>query len=326
MGERLKGRVAIVTGSGRGVGRCIAIALAQEGAKVVVNDPGVNVDGTGFDQGPADQVVQEIRSLGGEAVPNYEAVGTMQAGESLVRTALDNFGRIDILVNCAGILRDRMIFNMTEEEWDAVIQVHLKGTFACTRAVAPIFRQQRYGRIVNITSGALLGNSGQANYAAAKGGIIGFTRVVARDLGRYGVTCNAVGPMADTRMTATIPDISRLTGMLSAGGVIQSFAGIAAAGRLLAHIVPREPENVAPIVVYLCTDAAWNINGQVFIVAGGGMIGLSCPETPINTISKGDKWTLEELSVLVPTVLMADIPNPAPPPPDLEIPGRTKAG
>jgi len=317
---RLDGKVAIVTGSGRGIGRCIAIALAQEGAKVVVNDPGVNPDGTGFDQGPADQVVQEIRSLGGEAVPNYEAVGTMQAGESLVKTALDNFGRIDILVNCAGILRDRMIFNMTEEEWDAVIQVHLKGTFACTRAVAPIFRQQRYGRIINVTSvTGLIGNSGQANYGAAKGGIVGFTRVVARDLGRYGVTCNCIAPIADTRLTASVPE--RAAAVRTQRGIAMG-TGLGWPYGMAAPLHMRDPEYIGPMVAYLCTDEAWNINGQVIAISGG-FISVLRPPVPYRLLWKPGRWTLEELEEHVP-LMMADIPNPAPPAEDIEVPGRPK--
>ena len=306
---RLEGKVAIVTGSGRGIGRSVALAMAREGAKVVINDPGVNVDGTGFERGPADQVAEEVRALGGQAAANYDAVGTMQAGESLVKTALDAFGRVDILVNCAGILRDRMIFNMSEEEWDAVIQVHLKGTFACTRAVAPVFRQQKFGRIINFTSiTGLIGNPGQANYGAAKGGIAAFTRVAARDLGRYAITCNAVAPLADTRMTAQVP------GGAGAFGVPYGMVG---ADGL------RDTDHVAPMVVYLCTDAAWNINGQVFAVSGG-TISLVRPPVPHKLLWKTGMWTLDELEAQVPPIV-ADIPNPAPPPEDAAVPGRPRA-
>ncbi|HEU4758683.1 MAG TPA: SDR family NAD(P)-dependent oxidoreductase, partial [Dehalococcoidia bacterium] len=161
----LDGRIAAVTGAGRGIGRAVAIALAREGAKVVVNDPGVAVDGSGSDQAPADEVVSTIRAAGGEGIANYGSVATMAGGESVVLSAVDNFGRIDILVNVAGILRDRMIFNMSEEEWDAVIAVHLKGHFSTIRAASALMRQQQYGRIVNFASMAgLRGTSGQANY------------------------------------------------------------------------------------------------------------------------------------------------------------------
>ncbi len=202
----LNGKVAVVTGAGRGIGREIALLLAKERAKVVVNDFGGREDGTGGETKVADDVVKEIKDAGGVAAPNYEAVGTMENGKKIIQTALDNFGRLDILVNNAGIVRDRMIFNMTEEEWDGVIAVHLKGTFACTRAALPLMREQRSGRIINFTSTAgLIGNVGQANYAAAKMGIVGFTKVVALDMARYYVTANCISPFAWTRMIGTIP-------------------------------------------------------------------------------------------------------------------------
>ena len=201
MANRLDGKVAIVTGAGRGIGRGEALLLAAEGAAVVVNDLGGNTDGTGTDGGPADQVVAEITAAGGRAVANYDNVAEMQGGENLVKLALDTFGRLDILVNNAGILRDRMVFNMSEAEWDAVIAVHLKGHFTTIKAAGVIFRQQRSGRIINTGSSSGLGNMGQANYSAAKEGIVGLTRTVARDLGRYGATCNAIRPTAGTRLT-----------------------------------------------------------------------------------------------------------------------------
>ena len=184
--------------------------LAAEGANVVVNDPGVNSDGTGHDNGPAEQVVAEIKAAGGNAVANADTVATFEGGENMVRQCVDAFGRIDILMNVAGILRDRMIFNMNEEEWDAVIAVHLKGHFNTIQPASILMRQQRYGRIVNFSSiSGLRGISGQSNYGAAKAAIAGLTRVVARDLGKYGVTCNAISPGAATRLTATIPDSAR---------------------------------------------------------------------------------------------------------------------
>ena len=316
MGERLKGRTAVVTGAGRGIGRAVALALAQEGANVVVNDYGVAVDGTQPSEGPAKDVAEEIKAAGGNAVPNFDTVATVEGGERIIQTALDAFGRLDILVNVAGILRDRMIFNMTEEEWDAVIAVHLKGHYCTTKPASVIFRQQRYGRIINFSSGSgLTGNPGQANYGAAKAGIAGFTRVVARDLGRYGVTCNAISPGAATRMTATIPDRAR---ELRARAGVQTAAQ---SGRPSALPPMREPEYVAPMVVYLCTDEAWNVNGKIFAVSGG-TISLLYEETPMRTITKDGMWTLDELRELVPTRLMYGLPNPAPPPPDLDIPGR----
>ncbi|HXK32647.1 MAG TPA: SDR family oxidoreductase, partial [Dehalococcoidia bacterium] len=295
----------------------------REGAKVVVNDPGVNTDGTGHDNGPADAVVAEIRAAGGEAVANYDTVATVAGGEAMVQQALDAFGRLDILVNNAGILRDRMIFNMTEEEWDAVIAVHLKGHYNCTKPASIIFRQQRYGRIINFSStSGIIGNPGQANYGAAKSGIAGFTRVVARDLGRYGVTCNAIAPGAATRLTQTVPDSAR---ELRARAGISGAAGPAGQQRQ-APPPPalRDPEMIAPMVAYLASDDAWNINGQIFHVAGG-TVGLAWHPTPMRTIWKPDMWTLDELCEIVPKQLMAGTTNPAPPPPDLEIPGRTAA-
>jgi NAD(P)-dependent dehydrogenase (short-subunit alcohol dehydrogenase family) len=312
--KSLEGKIAVVTGAGRGIGRSIALLLAQEGARVVVNDPGVNTDGTGHDQGPADQVVAEIKQASGEALSNYDSVASMEGGEGIIKTALDNWGRLDILINNAGILRDRMIFNMTEEEWDAVIAVHLKGHFACTKPAAVVMRQQRYGRIINMSStSGLVGNPGQANYGAAKAGIAGFTRVVARDLGRYGVTCNAIAPAAATRLTATVPQAAR---DIRARAGIQSVAGQATAQPAMA-----QPEHIAPMVAYLCTDQAWNINGQVFQVSGGSISLLYHP-TPYRTIYKPDLWSVDELLAMVPQRLMMGITNPAPPPPELDLPGR----
>jgi len=311
----LDGKIAVVTGSGRGIGRGIALLFAREGAKVVVNDPGVNTDGTGHDNGPADQVVAEIKAAGGEAVANYDSVATVDGGEAIVKTAVDTWGRIDILVNNAGILRDRMIFNMTEEEWDAVIAVHLKGHFNCTKPASILMRQQRSGRIINFSStSGIIGNPGQANYGAAKSGIAGFTRVVAKDLGRYGVTCNAIAPGAATRMTTQVPDAAR---------ELRARAGItgAAANRPPAAAQLRDPEYVAPMVAYLASDDAWNVNGQIFHVSGGS-VGLAWHPTPMRTIWKPAMWTLDELCEVVPGQLMAGIPNPAPPPPDLDVPGR----
>src|ERR1700741_1913776 len=202
----LTGKVAVITGAGRGIGREEALLLAKHGAKVVVNDLGGHFDGTGQSRSPAEDVVKEIRSAGGEAVANFESVTDFKAAKRIVDCAVDNFGKLNIVVNNAGILRDRMIFNMSEEDWDAVINVHLKGSFACTRAAAPHMRQQKSGRIINITStSGLIGNYGQANYAAAKMGIVGLTKATALDLGRYGATANCIAPFAWTRMIGTIP-------------------------------------------------------------------------------------------------------------------------
>jgi NAD(P)-dependent dehydrogenase (short-subunit alcohol dehydrogenase family) len=311
----LEGKVAVITGSGRGIGRGMAVLFAQEGAKVVVNDPGVNTDGSGHDNGPADAVAGEIKAAGGQAIANYDTVATAAGGEAMIQSAVDAFGRIDILVNNAGILRDRMIFNMREQEWDDVIAVHLKGHYNCTRPASILMRQQRFGRIINMSStSGIIGNPGQANYGAAKSGIAGFTRVVAKDLGRYGVTCNAIAPGAATRLTATVPDSSR---------ELRSRAGItgAATNRPPAAVpMLREPEYIAPMAAYLASDDAWNINGQIFHVAGGN-IGVAWHPTPMRTMWKPAMWTLDEIEAQMPA-LLAGTANPAPPPPDLDIPGR----
>ncbi|MDO8530829.1 MAG: SDR family oxidoreductase [Dehalococcoidia bacterium] len=303
MGERLKGKVAVVTGAGRGIGRGIALLMAAEGAKVVVNDAGVAPDGTGADSSVANAVVEEIRKKGGTAVANHDNVASLKNAEHIIKMAVDSFGRIDILVNNAGILRDRMIFNMTEEEWDAVIAVHLKGNFACTKFASILMRQQKYGRIVCMSStSGLYGNPGQANYGAAKDGIAGLVRTAARDLGRYGVTINAVAPSADTRLTATISDKSR---------EMQQKAGIVSAVATERNY-PRPPEAIAPLVTWLCTDAASHVNGNLFYAAGGVYSLLNNP-APARTIQKQGRWTFDEIKELFPSTLGMDMTNPAPP-------------
>ncbi|MGH2598439.1 MAG: SDR family oxidoreductase, partial [Dehalococcoidia bacterium] len=215
-----------------------------------------------------------------------------------------------------GILRDRMIFNMTEEEWDDVIAVHLKGQFNTIKPASILFRQQRSGRIVNYSSiSGLGGNPGQANYGAAKAGVAGLTRVVARDLGRYGVTCNAISPGASTRMTATVPQQTTQMRARAAGQAPPPQAQPQSSVPAM-----REPEYVAPMTVYLTTDHAWNINGKVFYVSGG-TVQLAYEETPYRNLFKPGMWTLDELDILVPQ-MMQGVANPAPPPPDLEVAGR----
>jgi NAD(P)-dependent dehydrogenase (short-subunit alcohol dehydrogenase family) len=299
MGSLLQDKVAIVTGAGRGIGRGVAKLMAQEGAKVVVVDPGVNVDGSGFDQSVAGQVVSEIREAGGSAVACSESVTTMSGGERIVQTAVDSFGKLDIVVTVAGILRDRMIFNMAEEEWDDVIAVHLKGTFTVVKHACILFRQQRSGRIITFSStSGLYGNSGQANYGAAKDGIAGFTRVVARDMGRYGVTANAISPSAATRMTVSVPDEAR---------TLRAARGITGASSTLRG----EPEDIAPFAVWLASDQASHVNGHIFHVTEGLITLLNEPQ-PVKTIQKDGKWTVEELVRVFPVTLGFELFNPAP--------------
>ena len=300
----LDGRVAVVTGAGRGIGRGIALELAARGARVVVNDAGVGVHGEEGSSGPADEVVAEIRGAGGEAVPVIESVAEWSGGERIVAAAFDNFGRIDIAVTAAGILRDRMFHNMSEEEWDAVIAVHLKGTFSVVRHAAPHFRRQRGGRIVTFSSeSGLVGFPGQANYGAAKSGIGGFTKVVARDLGKYGVTANVIAPRAGTRMVDTIPE--------------QAHEALVERGLMPGPDErPWDPEDVAPFVAYLASDYAAPVNGQFFLVYGGRIIQLSQPRR-IRTIYNPNppgRWSLPELDKLAPTLAHKDAADPPEPP------------
>ncbi len=278
----LKDKVAVITGAGGGVGRGMALLFAKEGAKVVVNDLGSTVAGEGRDQKAADTVVEEIRAAGGQAVANYDSVASMAGGESIVQTALSHFGRIDILVNNAGILRDRMIFNMSEEEWDAVINVHLKGTFACTRAAAPHMRAQKSGRIINITStSGLIGNYGQANYAAAKMGIVGLTKAAALDMGRYGVTANCIAPFAWTRMIGTIPTQTEEQ------------------KRRVEKLRRMDPGLVAPLAAFLASDAAQDISGQIFGVRAKEIILFSQPR-PIRQMADLQGWTPQKVAEIIP--------------------------
>jgi NAD(P)-dependent dehydrogenase (short-subunit alcohol dehydrogenase family) len=295
MTKRLAGRVAIVTGAGRGIGRGEALALASEGAKVVVNDLGGAVDGSGAAASPADEVVAEIKKLGGEAVANHDSVANTKGGETIVKTAIDSFGKVDILVNNAGILRDRMLFNMTEEDWDLVLKVHLYGHFHTIRAVSPFFREQRYGRIINTASvaGLIATTYGQANYGAAKEGIVGLTRKVARDMGRYGVTCNCIRPNAGTRLT--ISDEMKK-----------------ARPEAIARFEQMKPEDIAPLVVWLASDEASNVNGRTFY-AETGRIGLYSEPILEKQLVKVGGWTIDELFTFMPGTMTKDLVNPDPP-------------
>jgi NAD(P)-dependent dehydrogenase (short-subunit alcohol dehydrogenase family) len=277
----LDGKVAVITGAGRGIGRGEALLFAEQGAKVVVNDLGGEWDGSGSDDRPAAQVAEEIRAAGGEAAPHFEDVSEESGARSLVHTALDSFGSLDVVVNNAGILRDRMVFNMSVEEWDAVIKVHLRGHFLVTREACVRWRelaksgQQVRGAIVNTSStSGILGNAGQSNYGAAKAGIAAFTQIVAMDMRKYGVTCNAIAPGARTRMTE-----KTFGEMKIPEGEFDQLA----------------PENIAPLVAFLASDAAADITGQVFGIQGG-LVELYQGWHPVAALQKDDRWTPEELA------------------------------
>ena len=298
--KALDGKVAIVTGSGRGIGRGIALELSKLGAKIVVNDVGASLDGSGNDKGPAQSVVEEISELGGKAVASTSSVATVAGGKKIVDKAIEEFGRLDIVITPAGILRDRMIFNMTKEEWQDVIDVHLTGTFSVVAPASKIFREQKSGRIITFSSvSGLIGYSGQSNYGAAKDAIAGFTRVVAKELAKYGVTTNAISPGANTRMTESIPDS---TLAMRVGGFKKASEN---------HFT-SDPEDVAPVVAWLCTDSASHINGEV-VHAGGNRISLFNKYEIHRSITKSGRWTVEELANAVPETFGPELINPAPP-------------
>ena len=303
MGNRLEGKVAVVTGAGRGVGRGVALLMAEEGAKVVVNDLGAEVDGTGSSHAPADGVVAEIRARGGEASANYDNIALMDGGEAVIQQAVDQYGQLDVLVNSAGMLRDRMIFQMTPDDWDRVLRNNTKAAFTTCKYAAIIFRQQRSGRIVNMVSDAGLGDVGRSNYSAASEGIVGLTRTVGRDLGRYGVTANAISPMAETRLFPGSVDEHRVAD--APGPSRDERAGIGpspALGDWEGPGWPDDPENVAPLAVYLSTYASPDVNGYVFGVRGGSIYLYSNPAVE-RSILKWGNFNMEEMDVLVPKMI-----------------------
>ncbi|MCK0089178.1 SDR family oxidoreductase [Rhodococcus sp. HNM0563] len=297
MSGLLDGRVVIVTGAGRGLGRAHALAFAAEGAKVVVNDIGAGADGSATGETPAEQVVEEIRAAGGEAVVNGDDVADWAGAENLVKTALDNFGRLDVLVNNAGFLRDRMLANMSEQEWDAVTRVHLKGHFAPMRHAMTYWRAESKAgnpvdaRIINTSSGAgLMGSIGQGNYAAAKAGIATLTIQAAAEFGRYGVTVNAIAPSARTRMT------------VGAGGAMAEMMAAPEEG-----FDAMAPENVSPLVVWLGSSESKDVTGRVF-EAEGGKVSLADGWRHGEAVDKGDRWDPKELGPVVEKLIASSEP------------------
>ncbi len=259
----LEGKIAIITGAGRGIGRAEALAMVKEGAKVVINDLGGGLDGTGKQAMVADEVVNEVLAMGGQAIADYSDVGTLEGVDNMIWRAISKFGRVDIMVNNAGILRDKTLLNMEESDWDLIQKVHSKGTFLCTRAAGRIMRGQGQGGVIlNTTSmSGLIGNAGQANYSFAKAGMYGFTKTVAVELGRYGIRVHAICPNAYTRMTASLPALK---------GITQEMLN---------------PATVAPLAVFLASDLSKHLTGRV-ILAHGGTIGVKVAEFNM-TLSNG---------------------------------------
>lgn len=274
----LAGKVGIITGAGRGIGRSLALAMAREGAALVVNDAGVSVDGSPEADRPADAVAAELHAAGRAAIADSGNVVSLAAAETMVARARDEFGRLDFVVNNAGIIRDRIFHKMSEDDWDAVIAVHLKGTFNVCRAAAEIFRRQCSGAILNLTStSGLIGNYGQANYAAAKLGVVALTRAVALDLKRFNVRANAIAPFAWTRMTSTLPESD------------------AAARQRLERLQRLSADDVSPLAVHLVSEAAATISGQVFAVRGAEIVLFSLPR-PLATLHQPGGWDASSLA------------------------------
>ncbi len=290
MANALRGKVAVVTGSGRGIGRSLVLAMAKEGASVVVND---------FVPERAETTAKDIKDAGGRAAAFVGDITKFEVAKELIQAAVNNFGRIDILVNNAGIGIPRMIWDMSEEDWDRTVDVHLKGTFNCTRHACSLMKEQGSGRIINVTSIAWLYSWGDCNYAAAKAGIVGFTRTVANDMRAYGVTCNAYRPFAETGLLPPEKRAAHWKEALKAGAITEEQAK-----DLLTDIPPVE--TIPPLVIYLCTDEAANITGQVFDIRGGDLAVYAMPvkRNPIHKdYKKKGLWTLEELKNAVPKML-----------------------
>ena len=275
MGDMLKGRVAVITGAGSGLGRVYAIGMAAQGARVVVNDIGTTFDGKGTSHDAADAVVKTIKQNGGEAIANYDSVATEEGAKNIIKTATDKYGRVDILVNNAGIIRGGPIYEVRAEDWDAMLKTHLYGTFYCTRAAAPIMKEQMYGRIINTSSHVGLGLATGSTYSAAKEGITGFSRSVARDMAPYGVTCNIIRPIAAWR-----------------GAKIK-----------IAEYEANKPDDVAALVIYLASEAADHINGCIF-EGYKGHVGIFEEPPPVKQVLwKEGHFTPEELEQMIPQTL-----------------------
>lgn len=278
MARMVDGKVVAVTGSGGGIGKGIALLMAAHGAKVVVNDIGAALDGSGHDDGPAAATVREIKAAGGEAVANTDSVADPKGAERLIQAGLDAFGRIDAVVNNAGILRDRIFHRMSLDEWRAVIDVHLNGSFHVSKAAANHFKEQGSGAFVHFTStSGLVGNLGQANYSAAKMGIVGLSKSIALDMAKFGVRSNAIAPFAWSRMIGSIP--------------VTDEAQKARVAKLQA----MTPDKIAPLVVYLCSDAAKEVTGQIFSVRNNEIFLMSQPR-PLRSVQAGGGWTPESIA------------------------------
>jgi NAD(P)-dependent dehydrogenase (short-subunit alcohol dehydrogenase family) len=302
----LKGKAAVVTGAGRGIGREVALLLARQGAKVIVNDPGFGRGGEKTEERPADEVVAEIEKAGGHAAANYDSVADYLKAGLMIKQCVDEFGSIDIVVNVAGNLRERMIWNMSEDDFDSVVSVHLKGHWNMCHHAVKYMRQAGFGRIVNFSSDAFKGSVGQCNYSASKAGIIGLTRSIAKETARYGITANAICPSADTRMT--------VNDAVKENRRRKFEAGLMTRAEYERTLLPRGPEYIAPMVAYLCTDDADYINGQVFHVERGRINTYYFGEDHRILVKGGDgMFGVDELIEVIPGALMSGITPVVPP-------------
>ena len=275
MGNMLKDRVAVITGAGNGLGRAEAIAMAAQGAKIVVNDLGTSHDGKGSSSEDADRVVETIKKTGGQAVANYDSVAIEEGAKNIIKTAIDNYGRLDILVNNAGIIRTDVVWDIKSDDWDAMVKTHLYGTFFCTRSATAIMKEQGYGRIVCTSSHIGFGFFGQAAYSCVKEGIVGFARTVARDMGKFGTTCNIIRPLAAWR------------GVEDKVGIMEE----------------NKPEDVASFVAYLVSETAGNINGCIFEIFKN-RVGIFTEPQPLEQVLwKDSRWTPEEFAKVMPETL-----------------------